>query len=92
MEWGQSAFLLREYQAVGWPATWDVRATIALAQQHVESAVAGLPWGEFPRILGVHCDGTIFLVYTDQKPGTTAEQIIDNIGICLAVPMQSAME
>ena len=82
--------LMDAYSEVGWPATWDVRATIALADD-VRAIVAGFPWGKFPEITGVNWDGEIILVYTDQKPSTTAEEIIDNIGICLRVPMQSAL-
>lgn len=26
MEWDQYAFLLRQYEAVGWPETWDIKA------------------------------------------------------------------
>ena len=83
--------LFASYASCGWPATWDVRATIALAYE-VRVVVAGYPWGKFPEITGVTCDDEVLLVYTDPKPATTVEEIIDNIGICLRVPMQSAME
>lgn len=81
--------LFANYASCGWPATWDVRATIALAHD-VRAVVAGYPWGKFPESSGVNCDDEVLLIYTDQKPATTVEEIINNIGICLRVPMQSA--
>jgi len=82
--------LFASYASFGWPATWDVRTTIALAHD-VRAVVAGYPWGKFPEITGVTCDDEVPLVYTDPKPATTVEEIINNIGICLRVPMQSAL-
>ena len=81
--------LIATYMSVGWPATWDVRLTIALARC-VEERVARLPWGKWPEIVGAHDSGDALLVYSEQKPAITAEEVIDNLGIVLRVPMQGA--
>ena len=81
--------LITTYAAIGWPATWDVLATIALAR-YVEERVARLPWEKWPGIVGAEDGGDVLLVYSEQKPATTVEEVINNIGTCLCVPMQSA--
>ena len=81
--------LIATYMSVGWPATWDVLATIALAR-YVEERVARLPWEKWPEIVGADDGGDALLVYSEQKPAITAEEVIDNIGVVLRVPMQSA--
>lgn len=81
--------LIATYMSVGWPATWDVLATIALARC-VEERGARLPLGKWPKIVGADEDGYVVLVYCDLKPAITVEEVINNIGTCLCVPMQSA--
>ena len=83
---------LEGYYALGWPATWDVRMTIALAQ-HMVGVLERLPWGrQCPTTVGVDWDGSVLLVYYEPKPATTAEEIINNAGTCIVIPMQSAFE
>lgn len=80
------------YYALGWPDTWDVRLTIALAQ-HMVGVLECLPWGRrYPMAVGVNWDGSVLLVYYEPKPATTAEAIINNAGTCIVIPMQSAFD
>lgn len=81
--------LISTYMAVGWPATWDVLATIALAR-YVEERVSRLPWGKRPELVGAEEAGYVVLVYCDLNPANTVEEVINNVGTCLCVPMQSA--
>ena len=80
------------YYALGWPDTWDVRMTIALAQ-HMVGVLERLPWvRKCPTTVGVDWDGSVLLVYYEPKPATTAEEIINNAGTCIVIPMQSAFD
>ena len=65
--------LITTYRSVGWAATWDVLATIALAR-YVEERVARIPYGRWPEIIDVREDGSVFLIYSEEKPGVTAKK------------------
>lgn len=81
--------LIACYANIGWPVTWDVLATIALVR-HVEETVARLPWEKLPAMGGFEEDGSALLVYYERKPAIAVEEIVNNAGTCLRVPMQSA--